>query len=124
VARNSPNVHGVMGGSGGLHLLNERARGAVGNIPACEYCDVIQRVLDLMDAGQTTEGEELFEHLLPGIILEGLLGMAYSKEIMIRRGVFTNRRMRTQTNPLDKDDLVEIDRMWKRLEPHLIWHKN
>jgi 4-hydroxy-tetrahydrodipicolinate synthase len=122
-ARNSPHVHGIMGGMGGLHLLNERARGAVGCIPACEFCDVIQRVWDLMDAGRTVEGEELFERVLPGIILEGLLGMGYAKEIMIRRGVFTNSRMRTQSNPLDKADLLEVDRMWKRLEPHLLWHK-
>ena len=121
--RASPNVHGIMGGMGGLHLLNERARGAVGCIPACEFCDVIQRVWDLMDAGQQLEAEALFERLLPGIVLEGLLGMAYSKEIMVRRGVFTNTRMRTQTHPLDKDDLLEIDRVWKRLEPHLLWHK-
>ena len=23
----------------------------------------------------------------------------------------------------DDDDMKEIDRVWKRLEPHLIWHK-
>lgn len=122
-ARKCPDIHGIMGGMGGLHLLNERARGACGCIPACEFCDVIQRVWDLMDAGQTAEGEELFERVLPGIVLEGLLGMAYAKEIMIRRGVFKNTRMRTQSNPLDKNDMIEVDRMWKRLEPHLIWQK-
>lgn len=122
-ARQSPFVHGIMGGMGGLHLLNERARGAVGCIPACEFCDLIQRVWDLVDAGQAAEGEQLFERLLPGIVLEGLLGMAYAKEIMIRRGVFKNRLMRTQTNPLDADDLLEVDRVWKRLEPYLLWQK-
>jgi dihydrodipicolinate synthase/N-acetylneuraminate lyase len=122
-ARKSPNIHGIMGGMGGLHLLNERARGAVGNIPACEFCDMIQRVWDLLDAGETKQAEDLFEVVLPGIVLEGLLGMAYAKEIMIRRGVFTNRRMRAQSNPLDEADMLEVDRMWARLEPHLIWHR-
>jgi 4-hydroxy-tetrahydrodipicolinate synthase len=122
-ARKSPFVHGIMGGMGGLHLLNERARGASGNIPACEWCDVIQRVWDLMDAGRTAEAEELFERLLPGIVLEGLLGMGYAKEIMIRRGVFKNRRMRAQSNPLDAEDMREIERVWARLEPYLLWHK-
>jgi len=120
-ARKCPDIHGIMGGMGGLHLLNERARGAVGCIPACEFCDVIQRVWDLMDASQTVQAEELFERLLPGIVLEGLLGMAYSKEIMIRRGVFKNTRMRAQTRPLDEADMLKIDRVWTRLEPHLVW---
>jgi 4-hydroxy-tetrahydrodipicolinate synthase len=122
-ARQSPNIHGIMGGMGGLHLLNERARGACGNIPACEWCDLIQHVWDLIDAGQTGEAEDLFERLLPGIVLEGLLGMGYAKEIMIRRGVFKNRRMRSQVNPLEEEDMAEIDRVWKRLEPYLLWRK-
>jgi dihydrodipicolinate synthase/N-acetylneuraminate lyase len=121
--RQSPAIEGVMGGAGGLYLMTERARGACGVIVACEYCDVLQRIWDLLDSGQDAEAETLFDHVMPGIVLEGLMGMAYAKEIMKRRGVLKNNRVRNQTHPLDADDLREIDRVFARIEPHLVWKK-
>ena len=123
VARNSPAVQGVMGGAGGRYLITERARGAVGCIHACQFCDVLQRVWDYLEAGEDTSAGDLFEHLLPGLVLEGLMGMGFSKEIMVRRGVFKNHRMRLNAHPLNNDDMIEIDRVWERIQPYLIWHK-
>lgn len=123
VGMKSPAVKGIMGGGGGRMMITERARGAVGNMPACEFCDVLQRVWDLLDAGRTAEAEDLFDHILPGIVLEGHMGMAYAKEIMVRRGVFKNTKMRNASKPLDEGDMREIDRVYRRLEPHFIWHK-
>ena len=123
VAKDSPAIEGVFGGGGGRMMITERDRGAVGNMPACEFCDVLQRVWDLLDAGQTAEAEDLFDHILPGIVLEGHMGMAFSKEVMVRRGVFRNTIMRNASKPLDADDLREIDRVYARLEPYFIWHK-
>jgi hypothetical protein len=40
---------------------------------------------------------------------------------MVRRGVFKNYRMRLMSQPLDQDDLREIDRVWERIQPYLIW---
>ena len=88
--KNSPAVHGVMGGGGGRPLLEEYDRGSKGCIHACQYCDVLQDVWNLLDAGEKDAAYELFEHLLPSLMLEGMLGMAYAKEIMVRRGVFKN----------------------------------
>jgi len=119
VGRGTPNVKGVMGGAGGRYLLTEWARGAKGCIHACQFCDLLQDVWDLLDAGRLAEAGDLFEKLLPGLILEGLLGMAFSKEIMVRRGVFRNNRMRMQSRSLDADDLKEIDRVWERVRPYL-----
>jgi dihydrodipicolinate synthase/N-acetylneuraminate lyase len=113
-------IEGVMGGAGGRYLITERARGARGVVHACQFCDVVQRVWNLLEAGQAAAAGDLFEHLLPGLILEGLLGMAFAKEIMVRRGVFKNHRMRMQAHPLDADDLREIDRVWECLQPYLI----
>jgi hypothetical protein len=61
--------------------------------------------------------------LLPSLMLEGTMGMAYAKEIMIRRGVFKNHRVRGISRPLDTFDMQEIDRTWDRIQPFLIWHK-
>jgi 4-hydroxy-tetrahydrodipicolinate synthase len=112
--RQSPAIKGVMGGAGGLYLMTERERGACGVIVACEYCDLLQHIWDLLDTGQATEAEDLLDHLLPGIVLEGLMGMAYAKEIMVRRGVLKNNRVRNQTQP----------RVFARIEPHLVWKKS
>ncbi len=121
VKRNAPAVKGVMGGGGGRYLINEWQRGAKGCIHACQFCDVLQRIWDQLEAGQLEAASDLFERLLPSLVLEGLLGMAYAKEIMLRRGVFKNHRMRLQTHPLEADDMQEIDRAWDRIQPYLIW---
>jgi 4-hydroxy-tetrahydrodipicolinate synthase len=123
VSRNCPAIEGVMGGAGGRYMITERARGSKGVVHACQFCDVVQRVWDLLDEEKEDEAGDLYEHLLPGLVLEGLMGMAFAKEIMIRRGVFKNNRIRSLARPLDDDDMREIDRVWERLQPYLIWHK-
>jgi dihydrodipicolinate synthase/N-acetylneuraminate lyase len=114
-------VHGIMGGNGGRYLITEWARGAAGCIHACQFCDLIQDIWEMLDGGQESAARDLFDVVLPGLVLEGIFGMAYAKEVMVRRGVFTNTRMRGQTRPLDADDLREIDAFWARIEPHLTW---
>ena len=123
LAKRSPAIHGVMGGGGGRPLMQEHARGSKGCVHACQYCDVLQRVWELLDAGELDAAGDLFEHLLPSIMLEGALGMAYAKEIMVRRGIFKNHRVRNSSKPLDDYDMAEIDRTWARIQPYLIWHQ-
>jgi len=123
LARNCPAIEGVMGGAGGRYMIAERARGSQGVIHACEFCDLVQRIWDLLDQGQQGEAEDLFERLLPAIVLEGLMGMAFAKEIMVRRGVLVNNRIRSRSKPLDAHDMREIDRVFERLRPHLVWHR-
>jgi dihydrodipicolinate synthase/N-acetylneuraminate lyase len=120
LALQSPAVKGVMGGGGGRPLFVEHARGAAGNVHACQFCDVVQRVWELLDEGETEAAGDLFDHLLPSLMLEGMMGMAYAKEIMVRRGIFKNHRVRGSARPLDAYDLAEIDRTWERIQPHLV----
>ncbi|MBL7201222.1 MAG: dihydrodipicolinate synthase family protein [Anaerolineae bacterium] len=123
VARNCPAIEGVMGGGGGRYMITERARGSKGVIHACQFCDVVQLIWDLLDAGEDEQAGDLYEHVLPALVLEGLMGMACAKEIMVRRGVFVNNRIRSRARPLDEEDMREIDRVWERIQPYLIWHK-
>jgi dihydrodipicolinate synthase/N-acetylneuraminate lyase len=123
VARDCPAIKGVMGGAGGRYMITERARGSKGVIHACQFCDVVQRVWALLDDGHEEAARDLFERLLPGLVLEGLMGMAFAKEIMIRRGVFKNNRVRSHAHPLDREDMREIDRVWERIQPYLLWSK-
>jgi 4-hydroxy-tetrahydrodipicolinate synthase len=123
LAKNSPAVKGVMGGGGGRPMMAEHARGSFGVIHACQVCDVLQNVWDLLDAGDLDAAGALFEHLLPIVMMEGMMGMAYAKEIMIRRGVFKNHRVRSNAKPLDEYDMAEIDRTWDMIQPYLTWQK-
>jgi dihydrodipicolinate synthase/N-acetylneuraminate lyase len=123
IDRKCPAIDGVMGGYGGRYMITEWARGAAGVIHACQFCDVVQHIWELLDAGEEAAARALFELVLPGLTLEGLMGTAFAKEIMIRRGVFRNNRMRSQARPLDAHDLREIDRVWERIQPYLIWSK-
>ena len=91
-------------------------------VHACEFCDLVQKVWELLDEGEEDQAGDLYEHLLPALILEDLMGMAFAKEIMVRRGVLKNNRVRSLARPLDEDDMREIDRVWERIQPYLIWH--
>jgi dihydrodipicolinate synthase/N-acetylneuraminate lyase len=124
LAKKSPAVKGVMGGGGGRPMFLEHARGAAGNVHACQFCDIVQRIWELLDAGDMEAAGDLFDPLLPSLMLEATMGMGYAKEIMIRRGVFKNNRVRTSNQPLDDYDMKEIDRTWDRIQPYLIWHKS
>ena len=123
LAKKSPAVKGVMGGGGGRPMLVEHARGAAGNVHACQFCDVVQHVWELLDAGNIDAAGELFEHLLPSLMLEAMMGMDYAKEIMVRRGILKNHNVRSRSHPLDDYDMAEIDRSWERIEPYLLWHR-
>jgi dihydrodipicolinate synthase/N-acetylneuraminate lyase len=112
-----------MGGGGGRYMMTEYARGSKGVVHACQFCDVVQDVWDLLDAGEVDAAGDLFEKLLPGLMTEGLMGMAFAKEIMVRRGLFKNNRIRSKSNPLDAEDMREIDRIWERIQPYLTWKK-
>jgi 4-hydroxy-tetrahydrodipicolinate synthase len=121
IDRKSPNVHGVMGGVGGLYLLTEHDRGCHGCMVACEITDVLQRVWRLLDGGQRDAAGELFARIQNVIVIEAMLGMAFAKEIMVRRGIFKNHRMRMQgAGALNPADMREIDRIWERLKPDLV----
>ena len=109
-----------MGGSAGRYVMTEHARGSRHH-HRLEIADVMQAIWNLLEAGNQQAAGDLFEHALPAIDLEGLMGMAFAKEIMVRRGVFSNHRVRLQSRPLDDHDLIEIDRVWERLQPYLLW---
>lgn len=123
LALECPSIAGVLGGGGGRYMISEWERGSRGVVHACQFCDLLQDVWTLLDAGQMDAAGDLFEHLLPGLVAEGLMGMAFAKEIMIRRGVFGNNRVRRLARPLDQADMREIDRIWERIQPHLRWKR-
>ena len=122
----SGGLTGIMSGFGGIYSPTDWARGVTATMQACEFCDVTQRVWDLFDEGKEDEARDLHYAILPALQLESLLGMLYAKEIMTRRGVFEPRhvKLRSRARALTPQDIREIDRVWARTEPLLIWKKS
>jgi len=112
-------LEGVMSGYGSQYGPLDFVRGAIASIHACEWADLVQQVWDLFFAGREEEGRKLHYAILPALQLEGLLGMKYAKEVMIRRGVFTNTIMRKASQELSKDDMKEIDRIFEAVSPFM-----
>ena len=108
---------GVFGGQGGIYILDEYRRGAVGNMPASQVTDVHVDIWNLLEAGQEDEARQLFYRLLPLITHERMHGVALYTEVMVRRGIFQSRASRAPGKSLDTDDLKEVDAIMKHVEP-------
>ncbi|MDR0641289.1 MAG: dihydrodipicolinate synthase family protein [Treponema sp.] len=117
----SPALEGIMSGYGSQYAPLDYARGAIASIHACEWADLVQQVWDLFFSGKEKEGRELHYRILPALQLEGILGMRYAKQVMIRRGVFKNTIMRKAAPELSEDDMKEIDRIFELVSP---WMKD
>lgn len=114
-------LQGVFGGLGGIYMMAELRRGAVGNMPAPEFLDVHVAIYNAFKEGDEARAEELYRRLLPAIVFEGLIGPQYSKEVLRRRGVIKSTGMRTPRSPMDRHDHRELDRMWPELESLFTW---
>ena len=108
---------GVFGGQGGIYLIDEFRRGAVGNMPACQATDVQVKMWSLLEAGDEDGARKLFNQILPLINYERLYGVAVYKEVLYRRGIFATRVSRYPGADLDDHDRREIDAIWRGIEP-------
>ena len=107
---------GVMGGQGGIYLLNEYPRGVVGNMPACHTVDLFAKVWNMLETGKPAEARALFDRLLPLMNHERLYGIAVYKLVMVRRGIIAASTMRAPGGRLDEHDLAELDRILDGVE--------
>jgi len=113
-------VDGVVTGAGGLYLISDWLRGAVGCAHGCEYADVVQRIWNLLDEEKQAEAEELFCKIMPALSHERTYGaMIYGKYIMMKRGIFKNYYCRMAQTQLTAEDIQDIELVWKMVEPLL-----
>jgi len=113
-------MKGIFTGSAGRNLLDELSHGAAGTMPACQFTDVYVQVFELASQNKMAEARSIFEKLLPMINLEEIYGLAFMKEVLVRRGVFTTPKLRGAAGGgLDDLDKRELDEWWKELAPYL-----
>lgn len=108
---------GIFGGQGGIYMLDEYRRGAIGNMPACQTTDIQVDIWERLEAGDEPGARTLFNQLLPLINYERLYGVAVYKEVLYRRGVFATRVSRQPGAMLDAEDRLEVDAIMAGVEP-------
>jgi len=114
--KKTPAVEGYMSGFSGLYSVQDYENGAIATIHAGEYCDIMQRIWDLMDAGDMAAARKLHAALTPALLLEGVYGMQYPKYILMKRGIFKNYNVRNRSKPLSSGAIKEFDAMWEYVQ--------
>jgi 4-hydroxy-tetrahydrodipicolinate synthase len=107
-------IKAIFGGAAGKVLPAEITRGADGCMPACEFADLLAKIMELWWAGDETGARELHTRLLPLINLENHQFVRY---ILKRRGVLTSMVERAPApHKLDAADKREISILLKAVE--------
>ncbi|MGI8335661.1 dihydrodipicolinate synthase family protein [Actinomadura scrupuli] len=101
----------VLGGQNALFLLEELACGAVGTMPACEFPDLLTRVLDPWAEGDRPRGRAEFARILPLIRFGLQPGIAWSihKHVLVRRGIIRSATVRPPASDADPATLAWLD---------------
>jgi 4-hydroxy-tetrahydrodipicolinate synthase len=114
----SSRLRGVFGGTAGLYLPSELARGAIGCMPSAAIPDVLVDIYRAYVDGDVARARAVHQQVLPLLTMEMSVLMAVSKEVLVRRGVFTGTGMRDPEFPvLDGNDLAELDALWPGVAP-------
>ena len=107
-------IDGVFGGVGGVYLVNELERGAVGTMPSPAFVD---RIVDAYEA-YTEKGAGAAQDSIDAMgslfTREVLYNVAFHKEVLRRRGVIAHTTVRIASPALDAVDLADLDRMMSR----------
>lgn len=114
-------LSGVFGGAAAAYLFDEYARGATGNMPACEFADIHARLWNLLDGGDEAAARALFAALLPALNRERLLGVRWIKEVLRERGVIDGITCRLPVPAEDEFDARERRAILDALAPHYRW---
>ncbi|MCY7401838.1 MAG: dihydrodipicolinate synthase family protein [Nocardioides sp.] len=99
----------VFGGLGGVGLLDELAAGAAGAMTGFSHPEALRAALDAFVAGGFAGAREVFAPWLPLVNFEAQpgVGLALRKEVLRRRGVFSDAAVRPPL-PSAPESLLEL----------------
>ncbi len=107
-------IEGVFGGIGGVYLVNELDRGAIGTMPSPAFADrVVGAYRAYVDEGAESAQDKL-DVMGSLFTREVLYNVAFHKEVLRRRGVIAHTTVRIASPALDDVDLADLDRMCAR----------
>lgn len=104
-------ITGVFGGLGGVYLVNELERGALGSMPAPAFVDGIVEAYSLYRTQGAGAAQGRLDPLGTLFTRELLYNVIFIKEVLRRRGVIKGTTTRIASPTLDAIDLDEVDRL-------------
>lgn len=106
-------VLGVLGGLGGVALIQELEAGSSGTMTGFALPDVLVRIVAAYHAGATETARRLFADYLPLIVFEAQpgAGVALRKEILRRRGAIAHATVRQPALSSDPVTMRSLDRL-------------
>jgi 4-hydroxy-tetrahydrodipicolinate synthase len=107
-------IEGVFGGIGGVFLVNELERGAIGTMPSPAFVDrVVAAYRTYTDEGADSAQAQL-DAMGSLFTREVLYNVVFHKEVLRRRGVIAHPTVRIASPVLDEVDLADLDRMMRQ----------
>ena len=115
----------ILGGLGGVFLLEELMAGAAGVMTGFAYPEVLVQVVSLYRAGRLDEAADVFYRFVPLMRFEFQegIGMAIRKEVYRRRGVMADASTRGPGAVLDETTRASLDRVlaWTARQEGAAW---
>lgn len=100
----------IVGGIGGMYLLDELRRGGSGTMTGFAYPEVLVQIWRAWDRGDRKGAADTYYRYLPVLIFEGQpkLGVAVRKEILRRRGLIEHATVRQPGPRLDDGSSADL----------------
>lgn len=115
----------ILGGLGGVFLLEELMAGAAGAMTGFAYPEVLVKVVSLFKAGKVDEAAEVFYRFVPLMRFEFQegIGQAIRKEVLRRRGALADASTRAPGPLLDDRTRAALDRVlaWTARQEGASW---
>ena len=115
----------ILGGLGGVFLLEELLAGAAGVMTGFAYPEVLVKVVALYRAGDVDQAANLFYRFVPLMRFEFQegIGMAIRKEVFKRRGAMADASTRAPGAVLDEGTRTALDRVlaWTAKQEGASW---
>jgi len=95
----------ILGGLGGMFLLEELKRGAAGTMTGFAFTEILVAVYQAWQAGDRDRAEAIFDRYLPLIRYENqpVINLTIRKELLYRRGAMATPLLRKPFTPIDAD---------------------
>lgn len=117
LAETGPKIS-ILGGLGGVFLLEELLAGASGTMTGFAYPEILVRIVALFQAGKPDEAADIFYRYVPLMRFEfqQVLGISLRKNVLVRRGAITGATIRAPGAKPDAATLAALDRLlgWLR----------
>lgn len=101
----------IVGGLGGMYLLDELRRGGSGTMTGFAYPEILIEIWDAWSAGNHSKAADIFYRYLPLLVFEGQprLGVAIRKEILRQRGLIAISDLRQPGPKVDADIVLDLE---------------